>query len=94
MCGVLVVFIFFYGILKLMGGIDFIVGMVIKVGLFLVFVYFVYVGEVVVFLMILLGVWIWIVVLIIVVNMFVVVLLVYMSEFFILIKMGGWVLEL
>ena len=86
--------ILFHGISKLMGGVDFIAGMVTKVGLPPAFAYLVYVGEVVAPLMILLGVWTRIAASVIAVNMIVAVLLVHTGEFFTLSKTGGWTMEL
>ena len=92
--GTLAALILFHGISKLMGGVDFIAGMVTKAGLPPAFAYLVYVGEVVAPLMILLGVWTRIAALVIATNMIVAVLLVHTGEFFTLSKTGGWTLEL
>lgn len=92
--GTLAVLILFHGISKLIGGVDFIAGMVAKAGLPPAFAYLVYVGEVVAPLMILLGVWTRIAALVIATNMIVAVLLVHTGEFFTLSKTGAWALEL
>lgn len=92
--GTLAALILFHGISKLMGGIDFIAGMVTKAGLPPAVAYLVYVGEVVAPLMILLGVWTRVAALVVATNMVVAVLLVHTGEFFTLSKTGGWALEL
>jgi putative oxidoreductase len=92
--GALAALILFHGISKLMGGIDFISGMVSKAGLPPAFAYLVYVGEVVAPLMVLFGVWTRVAALVIAINMLVAVLLVHTGEFFTLSKTGGWALEL
>lgn len=92
--GALAALILFHGISKLMGGIDFIAGMVSKAGLPPAFAYLVYVGEVVAPLMILFGAWTRIAALVIAINMVVAVLLVHTGEFFTLSKTGGWTMEL
>jgi putative oxidoreductase len=86
--------ILLHGISKLIGGVDFIAGMVAKAGLPPAVAYLVYVGEVVAPLMILLGVWTRIAALVVATNMIVAVLLVHTGEFFTLTKTGGWALEL
>ena len=90
----LAVLILFHGISKLIGGVDFIAGMVTKAGLPPEFAYLVYVGEVVAPLMILFGVWTRIGALIVAINMLVAVLLVHTGELLTLTKTGGWALEL
>lgn len=84
----------FHGVSKLIGGVDFITGMVAKMGLPSALGYLVYIGEVVAPLLILFGIWTRAAALVLVANMIVAVLLVHTAEFFTLSQSGGWALEL
>lgn len=90
----LAILILFHGVAKIFGGVGFITGLVAKFGLPPAFGYFVYVGEVVAPLLMLLGIWTRPAALVIAINMVVAVFLVHMAEFFTLNKTGGWALEL
>ena len=91
---VLGVFILLHGIAKLKGGPDFIVGTVVKAGLPALFGYFVYVGEVLAPMLLIVGLWTCAAAAIVAINMLVAVLLVHMNDLFALSKTGGWALEL
>jgi putative oxidoreductase len=86
--------ILLHGIAKVIGGPDYIVGVVEKAGLPGSFGYAVYVGEVVAPLAMILGVWTRIAALVVAANMAVAVALVHMHELFALSRTGGWALEL
>jgi putative oxidoreductase len=83
-----------HGIAKVIGGPDYIVGVVEKAGLPGSFGYAVYLGEVVAPLAMILGVWTRIAALVVAANMAVAVALVHMHELFALSRTGGWALEL
>lgn len=83
-----------HGIAKVIGGPDYIVGLVEKAGLPGSFGYAVYLGEVVAPLALILGVWTRIAALVVAANMAVAVALVHMHELFALSRTGGWALEL
>ena len=91
---VLGVLILLHGIGKLKGGPDYIVGTVVKAGLPALFGYFVYVGEVLAPLLLIVGLWTRAAAAIVAINMLVAVGLVHMNDLFALSKTGGWALEL
>jgi putative oxidoreductase len=91
---VLSILILFHGVSKLIGGADFITGLVAKAGLPAGLGYLVYVGEVLAPLLVLFGIWARIGALIIVVNMIVAILLVHTGDLFKINQTGGWQLEL
>jgi putative oxidoreductase len=91
---VLAILILFHGVSKVIGGVGFITGMVVKAGLPAAFGYLVYIGEVVAPLLILIGLFTRVAALIVVVNMIVALLLVHTRQFFTLSDTGGWALEL
>ena len=84
----------FHGTSKLMHGIDGIVGMVAKQGLPAFVAYFVYVGEVVAPLLVLVGFLTRPAALVIAINMVVAVFLVHTGQLLELNKAGGWQIEL
>lgn len=90
----LALLLLFHGVSKLIGGIDFITGMLEKMGLPGALGYLVYIGEVIAPLLILVGVWTRPAALIVAGNMVVAVLLVHAKEFFTMSQTGGWALEL
>ncbi|MFC5510780.1 DoxX family protein [Massilia jejuensis] len=90
----LALLLLFHGVSKLIGGIDFITGMLEKMGLPGALGYLVYIGEVIAPLLILVGVWTRLAALIVAGNMVVAVLLVHAKEFFTMSQTGGWALEL
>jgi putative oxidoreductase len=83
-----------HGVSKLIGGVDFITGMLDNMGLPEAIGYLVYVGEVVAPLLLLVGVWTRLAALIIAGNMVAAILLVHTKEFFTMTQAGGWALEL
>jgi putative oxidoreductase len=83
-----------HGVSKLIGGVDFITGMLDNMGLPEAIGYLVYVGEVVAPLLLLVGVWTRLAALIIAGNMAAAILLVHTKEFFTMTQTGGWALEL
>lgn len=83
-----------HGLAKLVGGVDFIAGLLAKVGLPPALGYLVFVGEVLAPLLLIAGLWTRPAALVIVINMIVAVLLVHTGELFALSKTGGWALEL
>ena len=91
---VLAVLILLHGVAKVTGGIDFIIGLVTKVGLPPAFGYLVYVGEVIAPLLMLFGAWTRLAAVIVAINMLVAIGLVHMGELFTMTKTGGWALEL
>jgi putative oxidoreductase len=91
---VLAVLILFHGVSKLIGGVGFISGMLVKAGLPGALGYLVYVGEVVAPLLVLVGVFTRLAALVVAINMIVALLLVHTKEFFTLSDTGGWALEL
>lgn len=90
----LAVLLLFHGVAKILGGPDFIVGLVTKAGLPGALGYLVYVGEVVAPLFLLIGVFTRAAALVIAINMLVAVALVHAGEIFTMTKTGGWALEL
>jgi putative oxidoreductase len=90
----LAILIVLHGIAKIMGGVGFITGMVAKLGLPPALGYFVYIGEVVAPILILIGVWTRPAALIVAINMVVAIVLVHSAEVFTMGKNGGWALEL
>jgi len=90
----LAVLILFHGVSKLIGGVGFISGMLVKAGLPGALGYLVYIGEVVAPLLILVGVFTRLAALVVVINMIVALLLVHTKQFFTLSDTGGWALEL
>jgi putative oxidoreductase len=91
---VLAILILFHGVSKLIGGVGFISGLLVKAGLPGALGYLVYIGEVVAPLLILVGVFTRAAALVVVVNMIVALLLVHTRQFFTLSDTGGWALEL
>jgi putative oxidoreductase len=83
-----------HGLAKLVGGIDFITGMLVEIGMPAAFGYLVFVGEVVAPLLALLGVWTRLAAIVMAINMVVAVLLVHTHELFTLTETGAWALEL
>ena len=83
-----------HGVMKVIGGPAFIVGLVTKAGLPQPIAYLVYVGEVLAPLLIIVGVWTRPAALVLAGNMAVAVWLVHMHQFFTLNQSGGWALEL
>ena len=83
-----------HGISKITGGAGAIVGLVEKAGLPGPLGYFVYVGEVLAPLLLIVGLWTRAAAAVVAVNMVVAVYLVHMQELFTLSKTGGWALEL
>jgi putative oxidoreductase len=83
-----------HGIAKLVGGPAYILGLVSKIGLPPALGYFVFVGEVLAPLLVIIGLWTRPAALVIAINMVVAVLLVHMGELFQLGSTGGWKLEL
>lgn len=90
----LAVLILLHGVAKLIGGIDFIIGMLEKIGIPAALGYLVFAGEVIAPVLVLIGIWTRPAALVIAINMIVAVLLVHTHEFFTLTKTGGWALEL
>lgn len=90
----LAVLLLFHGTSKILHGIDFIIGLIVKSGLPPAVAYLVYIGEVAAPALLLLGLWTRPAALVIAINMIVAVLLVHTSSFFTLAKTGGWALEL
>jgi putative oxidoreductase len=84
----------FHGISKITGGVGAIVGLVEKAGLPGPLGYFVYAGEVLAPLLLVVGLWTRAAAAVVAVNMVVAVYLVHMQELFTLSKSGGWALEL
>jgi putative oxidoreductase len=83
-----------HGVMKIIGGPAFIVGLVAKAGLPHYFAYLVYVGEVLAPLLIIIGVWTRAAAFVVVINMIVAVWLAHMGQLFTLNETGGWALEL
>lgn len=88
------ILILLHGVAKLMGGIDPIVGMVVKAGLPAAVAYLVYVGEVVAPLLMIIGLFTRAAAAVIAINMVVAVGLAHAHQVFTMSKMGGWALEL
>lgn len=91
---ILAILLLFHGTSKLIGGVGFVIGMLVKAGMPGMFAYLVYIGEVIAPLMILFGILTRAAALVVVVNMIVALLLVHTSQFFSLNDTGGWALEL
>ncbi|OGB20806.1 MAG: GntR family transcriptional regulator [Burkholderiales bacterium RIFCSPLOWO2_02_FULL_57_36] len=91
---VLAILILMHGIAKIMGGVDFITGLVEKFGLPPALGYLVYAGEVIAPLLVLFGLWTRPAALVIAINMIVAIVLVHSAELFDITKTGGWALEL
>ncbi len=91
---VLAVLILFHGVSKLIGGVGFISGLLVKAGLPGALGYLVYIGEVIAPLLILFGVFTRAAALVVAVNMIVALMLVHTRQFFTLNDTGGWALEL
>lgn len=83
-----------HGIAKLLGGIDFLTGMVTSIGLPASFAYLVFVGEVLAPIGLILGVFTRISALIVVFNMLFAIGLAHMPQLTQLGKSGGWAIEL
>ena len=83
-----------HGISKITGGAGAIVGLVEKAGLPGPLGYFVYVGEVLAPLLLIVGLWTRAAAAVVAINMVVAVYLVHIRELFTLSKTGGWALEL
>jgi putative oxidoreductase len=90
----LAILILLHGTAKLIGGIDFISGLVTKVGLPPAFAYLVFIGEVLAPILVLIGLWTRPAALLIALNMLTAIWLVHTGELFQLTKSGGWALEL
>lgn len=86
--------ILLHGVSKIIGGIDPIVGLVVKAGLPASVAYLVYIGEVVAPVMMIVGVWTRAAGVVIAINMVVAVMLAHAHQVFTLSKTGGWALEL
>lgn len=91
---VLGILVLLHGVSKLTGGIDFIFGMVGKMGLPAPLGYLVFVGEVLGPLLLIIGAWTRLGALLVAVNMIVAIALVHAGELFSLGSSGGWALEL
>jgi putative oxidoreductase len=83
-----------HGIHKLGAGVDGIVGLVAKAGLPGQLGYFVYVGEVLAPLLVIVGLWTRLAAFLMFVTMVVAVWLVHMNDLLLLTRNGGWALEL
>ncbi len=88
------VLMLFHGVAKVIGGSAWIVELMEKTGLPSALGYFVYVGEVVAPLLLIVGLWTRGAAAIIAINMVVAVFLVHMGELFVVTSSGGWALEL
>lgn len=88
------ILILMHGIAKVTGGVDFITGLMTKVGLPPALGYLVYIGEVIAPLLVLFGLWTRPAALVIAINMLVAIALVHSAELFDITKTGGWALEL
>ena len=88
------ILILLHGVAKVMGGIDPIVGMVIKAGLPAAVAYLVYVGEVVAPLLMIFGLFTRAAAAVVAINMLVAVGLAHAHQVFTMSKAGGWALEL
>lgn len=86
--------ILLHGVSKIIGGIDPIVGLVVKAGLPASVAYLVYIGEVVAPVMMIVGVWTRAAGVVIAINMVVAVMLAHAHQVFTMSKTGGWALEL
>jgi len=84
----------FHGISKVFGGIDFILGALGQAGVPGALGYFVYIGEVVAPVLLIVGIWTRMGALIVIVNMIVAVALAHTGQLFSLSKSGGYALEL
>jgi putative oxidoreductase len=85
--------ILLHGVSKIIGGIDPIVGLVVKAGLPASVAYLVYIGEVLAPVMMIVGVWTRAAGVVIAINMVVAVMLAHAHQVFTLSKTGGWALE-
>ena len=90
----LAILILLHGIAKLSNGVDFISGMLERIGMPSSFAYLVFIGEVLAPILVLIGLWTRPAALVIAINMLVAIWLVHMGELFQLSKTGGWALEL
>ena len=90
----LAVLILLHGVAKLTGGIGHIAGLLEKNGLPPALAYFVFLGEVIAPILMIIGAWTRLAAVIIAGNMIVAIALVHMGELFLLGKTGGWALEL
>ncbi|MGH9875405.1 MAG: DoxX family protein [Pyrinomonadaceae bacterium] len=88
------VLILLHGVSKVIGGIDPIVGLVVKAGLPASVAYLVYIGEVLAPVMMIIGVWTRAAGVVIAINMVVAVMLAHAHQLFTMSKTGGWALEL
>ena len=88
------ILILMHGIAKVTGGVAGIVGMVSKAGLPGYLGYFVYVGEVLAPILVIVGLWTRPAAWVIAINMIVAVALVHMNDLLALNEQGGWELEL
>lgn len=88
------ILILLHGVSKIIGGIDPIVGLVVKARLPASVAYLVYIGEVVAPVMMIVGVWTRAAGVVIAINMVVAVMLAHAHQIFTLSKTGGWALEL
>ena len=83
-----------HGVSKLISGPDFILGLLARHGLPEALGYFVYVGEVLAPLLLILGLWTRAAAAVVVINMLVAVALVHLGQLLQLSATGGWALEL
>lgn len=83
-----------HGLFKIGTGPGFVVGLVEGLGLPGVLAYFVYVGEIVAPLLMIVGFWTRPAALVVAINMVVALVLVHTGHFFSMTKQGGWALEL
>lgn len=88
------ILILLHGVAKVIGGPDPIMSLVAKVGLPPQLGFFVYIGEVIAPVLLIVGVWSRIAAAIIAINMMVAIWLAHSSQLFTLTKTGGWALEL
>jgi len=88
------ILILLHGVSKIIGGIDPIVGLVVKAGLPASVAYLVYIGEVIASVVMIVGVWTRAAGVVIAINMVVAVMLAHAHQVFTMSKTGGWALEL
>ena len=88
------ILILLHGVSKIIGGIDPIVGLVVKAGLPASVAYLVCIGEVIASVVMIVGVWTRAAGVVIAINMVVAVMLAHAHQVFTMSKTGGWALEL
>lgn len=91
---VLGLLILFHGVSKLTGGNGFVMDSLAKMGVPAALGYFVYFGEVLAPILLIVGAWTRVAALLVAVNMIVALLLVHTGQIFTLARTGGWALEL